>query len=70
MKSNDRKPGRRGFLFGMLTGVGAAALVSGVRGGKSEAKEAREKAPEQKPSGPILYRRTPEIEKYYKTLEY
>ncbi len=51
MKSNDRKPGRRGFLFGMLTGVGAAALVTGVRGGRSEAKE---QAPEQKPSGPIL----------------
>lgn len=67
MKSNDSKPGRRGFLFGMLTGVGAAALVTGIRGGKSEAKE---KAPEQKPSEPILYRRTPEIEKYYKTLEY
>ncbi len=67
MKSNDRKPGRRGFLAGLLTGVGAATLIGGVRGGKSEAKE---KEPEQKPSGPILYRRTPEIEKYYKTLEY
>ena len=61
----DNRPGRRGFLTGMLSGLGVSALALTARA-KTPAKAAE---PEVEPSrGPILYRRTAETERYYKTL--
>ncbi len=57
---------RRTFLAGLLAGVGAAtALLAGPR----RARAAR-KTPGAPTSGPILYRRTEEAERYYRTLYY
>lgn len=64
MENKTGKTSRRGFLVGMAAGLGtAAAAVSSA--GKVKAKGL---APEQKASGPVLYRRTAETERYYKTL--
>ena len=54
---------RRMFLARMLTGLGAAAaLLSRPRRGHAA-------QPEATPAkGPILYRRTAETERYYRTL--
>ncbi len=54
---------RRTFLARMLTGLGAAvALLSRPRRGRAA-------APESAPAkGPVLYRRTAETERYYRTL--
>ena len=54
---------RRGFLAGMA-GVGAAAAVA-VTSRKVKAAIA---PTEQEQSGPTLYKRGPEAERYYKTL--
>ena len=54
---------RRTFLARMMAGLGvAAALLSRPRRGRTAQPEA---APAK---GPILYRRTAESERYYKTL--
>ena len=58
-------PSRRGFLTGMLTGLGAASVAAVA--GANQAKAANATTTE-KPPGPILYRRTAETERYYKTL--
>jgi hypothetical protein len=53
--------GRRSFLKGLLTGAGVAVALGMVP----------KKAAAQKKAGvpdPILYRRTEEVEKYYRTL--
>jgi len=53
--------GRRSFLKGLLTGAGVAVALGMVP----------KKAAAQKKPGvpdPILYRRTEEVEKYYRTL--
>ena len=53
--------GRRSFLKGLLTGAGVAVALGMVP----------KKAAAQKKPGvpdPILYRRTEEVEKYYKSL--
>lgn len=53
--------GRRSFLKGLLTGAGVAVALGMVP----------KKATAQKKPGvpdPILYRRTEEVEKYYRTL--
>ena len=57
--------GRRTFLVGLLTGAGVAtALAATPR--KATAKKELAKGPST--AGPILYRRTKEAERYYKTL--
>ena len=63
-KTQANGPSRRNFLVGMLTGAGAATIAA-ASVGKSGEKAATS---ETKPSGPILYRRTAETERYYKTL--
>ena len=63
-KTQTNGPSRRNFLVGMLTGAGAATIAV-VAVGKAGEKAA---TPETKLSGPILYRRTAETERYYKTL--
>ena len=56
-------PARRTFLGRFLTGLGAAAaLLSRPRRGRAAQPEA---APA---TGPILYRRSTESERYYRTL--
>ncbi len=55
---------RRTFLARMLTGLGAAAaLLSRPRRGRAAAQPESVSA-----KGPILYRRTAETERYYRTL--
>jgi hypothetical protein len=63
-KTQPNGPSRRKFLVGMLTGAGAATIaVASV--GKGGEKAATSETPL---SGPILYHRTAETERYYKTL--
>lgn len=57
-------PPRRTFLAGMVAAVGgAAALLSGPK-----ASAAREVAPAESTSGPVLYHRNEETERYYQSL--
>lgn len=70
MSERDRGHGnpRRTFLVGLLTGAGVAAAVSAVALPRpSEAKKVASGGPAGR-SEPILYQRTPEAERYYKTL--
>jgi hypothetical protein len=57
--------GRRGFLVGLVTGAGVVGAVSATRRKPAAAKEPGQA---QTAFGPILYRRTEEAERYYKTL--
>ena len=62
-KKNDQS--RRGFLRGALVAAGATSatiLTAGTAVGKAG------KISSDKSDGPILYRRTEESERYYKTL--
>lgn len=62
-KRQEGQP-RRTFLAGMMAAVGgAAALLS-----RSKTSEAREATPVESTSGPILYHRNEETERYYKSL--
>ncbi|MEE8394695.1 MAG: twin-arginine translocation signal domain-containing protein [bacterium] len=64
MEKQNGKTNRRGFLVGVAASMGAAAVaVSGA--GKVKAKNPVADAPK---SGPVLYSRTEEAERYYKTL--
>jgi hypothetical protein len=66
MKREKRSVGRRTFLAGLLTGGGVAAGVGAASG---KAKPTKTEAP--RPSAaedPVLYRRTEEAERYYRTL--
>lgn len=62
----SRKHPRRTFLAGLLGGLGGiSALLFGPRGVRAKrAQTTRAKAP----VGPILYQRTEETERYYRTL--
>lgn len=51
---------RRGFFAGLATGLGIAAVAAGAR-------KVRAKVTERF-SGPVLYRRTAETERYLKSL--
>lgn len=63
MEILGRQP-RRKFLGRLFSGMaGAAALLLAPRRARAEAKKTE--APE---AGPILYRRTEESERYYRTL--
>jgi len=58
------KQPRRKFFTTLFSGMaGVAALLLAPRRARAEAK--KEEAPE---AGPILYRRTEEAERYYRTL--
>ncbi|MGH7263871.1 MAG: twin-arginine translocation signal domain-containing protein [Candidatus Rokuibacteriota bacterium] len=66
MAQRKRTVDRRKFLAGILTGGGVAAAI-GMR--PSKARASKESAPRQAaPAEPILYRRTAEAERYYRTL--
>ncbi len=62
-QTESRKPGvgRRGFLAGLAAGLGIAALA--IRGRKVQATPTK-----QQKSGPVLYRRTAETDRYFKSL--
>ncbi|MFQ5693305.1 MAG: hypothetical protein ACE5IM_09720 [Nitrospinota bacterium] len=66
-KSNGQEQGvsnRRGFLRGLLVGAGAVAAL-----GLSKAKAAAQPFGKNKAApDPILFRRTEEAERYYRTL--
>ncbi|MEE9255909.1 MAG: hypothetical protein V3V56_01930 [bacterium] len=54
---------RRGFLVGLLAGVGAVAVMGGG------AKEAAASAEKDGKHDPILFRKTEETARYYRTLD-
>lgn len=61
----SRKPaGRRNFLVGLLTGAGATAAISAA----PHAAATKEKAAEAPPSAPVLYSRTEDTQRYYRSL--
>ena len=66
MEKNGNDSSRRGFLLGILSAAGATSATM-ILASKSEAKEARVTGTGTK-SDPVLYRRTKEVERYYKTL--
>ena len=59
------KTNRRGFLTGMLASAGAAATLAAA-GGKVRAAG---QTPGGEQKGPVLYKRGPETERYFKTLD-
>lgn len=63
-KELQGKQPRRRFLAGLLASIaGGAALLFAPRRARAEAKK-----PTAQDSGPILYHRTEETERYYRTL--
>lgn len=65
MSQGKKSLGRRTFLAGLVTGAGVVAALGGTPR-KARAKKPDEKAGSAK--GMILYRRTEEAERYYRTL--
>ncbi len=65
MKREKKSVGRRTFLAGLLTGGGVAAGLGAATG---KAAPTKAETPRQSPSEPVLYRRTEEAERYYRTL--
>jgi hypothetical protein len=65
MKREKRSVGRRTFLAGLLTGGGVAAGVSAASG---KAVPAKAETPQPAAPEPVLYHRTEETERYYRTL--
>ena len=59
---------RRKFMAGLLTGVGVTSVAMAAGRGKPVQAEAQGGKEPATKKGPVLYRRTPEIEAYYKTL--
>jgi hypothetical protein len=51
---------RRNVLLGLVAGAGVTAAVASSAQAQSK--------PVEKPAGPVLFRRTAETERYYKTL--
>jgi len=64
MRREKTTSGRRGFLAGLLTGAGAVAALVAPRGVAAT----RDAERERETPGPVLYRRTEEAERYYRTL--
>lgn len=67
--SQEKKPlGRRSFLMGVITGGGLVAAIAGLPR-KVTAKRNVESR-EGESAEPVLYQRTAEAERYYRTLYY
>ena len=64
MTTRKEGSGRRKFLVGLAAGAGVAATALALRGRRPAAESDTAKTP----AGPVLYRRTAETERYYKTL--
>ena len=67
MSQSKKSVARRTFLVGLLTGAGAVAALSSLPK-KAAAKRDEELAQAGSTIQPILYRRTKDVERYYKTL--
>ena len=65
-ENNGKKSGRRGFVFGMLAGTGVASAA--FFAARNHIKEETQELVESSENDPILYRRTEETERYYRTL--
>jgi len=65
MSQPRKSVGRRTFLVGLLTGAGAMGALGAAR--RQAAAKPGPAAIEPAP-GPILYRRTEDVERYYRTL--
>ena len=63
---NEKDSGRRGFLKGVLVAAGATSATM-LTSGNALAKAGGALGSDTS-KGPILYRRTEEAERYYKTL--
>lgn len=66
MDNTKKGAGRRGFFLGLLATVGTASLAMAATRFPGMKKQKRKKI--DAPSGPILYKRTKEAERYYNTL--
>jgi len=64
MSQRKKAVGRRTFLVGLLTGGGVVAAL----GATPRKATAKKELTQGGSVGPILYRRTKEAERYYKTL--
>ena len=64
---NKNKPNRRNFLIGMVSGAGAAAVAMGAMG-RAGRNAVQGTEPQEAPAETVLYRRTAEAERYFKTL--
>lgn len=62
------RPGRRTFLVGLLTGAGVVAALGAAVPRKAAGGKTEPTAPAGSAAEPILYRRTAEAERYYRTL--
>ena len=65
-KSPTTKMGRRALFTGMFGGIGIATAALAAR--KTSAAGGKEAASQK--SGPVLYQRTKETERYFKTLDF
>ncbi len=64
--SQAKKPlGRRSFIAGLLTGAGAVGAMVAI---PRKATGKKEGPRDEVATGPILYRRTEDVERYYRTL--
>jgi hypothetical protein len=64
--SQAKKPvGRRTFLVGLLSGAGVVGALSATPRGATAKKQPAKTGPA---AGMILYRRTKDAERYYRTL--
>ncbi len=62
-----KEPNRRNFLVGLVAGASVAAVAMGTMG-RAGKKAVQGTEPEEAPDKTVLYRRTAEAERYYKTL--
>lgn len=60
------RTGRRAFLAGLVSGAGVVTALAGAK--PLAARPAAPRSAASAASGPILYRRTEEAERYYRTL--
>jgi len=62
-KKENRGVNRRAFFTGLLAGAGVAGVA--LAGSKAQAADA---PPAQKAKGPVLYHRTEDVDRYFKTM--
>ena len=68
MSQTKNSVARRTFLVSLLTGAGAAAAALGVVPKRAAARKDVEVTGGGAAIQPILYRRTEDVERYYRTL--
>ena len=65
MNQGAKSGGRRAFLAGLLTGAGLLTALGAVPRNVTAKKDLTQ---DELHTGPILYRRTAEVDRYYRTL--